>query len=58
MATVRRRFIIGGTQNTILGKSLLNGLFQFVNHAMRDNINDKLKTRTHNNKFFEIPADE
>jgi hypothetical protein len=39
----RHRFIIRDTQNTILGKNQLNGLFQYVNLAMTNNINDKLK---------------
>lgn len=38
-------------QNTILVKSLLNGLFQYVNLVTTNNIVDNLKFLTHNRHF-------
>ena len=44
---VRHRFITKDMQRETLEKNQSNGLFQFANHAMTDNI-EKIKSRTHN----------
>ena len=52
----RHKFIIRDTQNTILGKSQSNGLFQYANLVMTNNIIDRVKCRTHNIRFCAIGA--
>ena len=44
---VRHRFITKDMQRETLEKNQSNGLFQFVNLAMTNNI-EKIKSRTHN----------
>ncbi len=47
----RHKYIIRDTQNTILGKSQSNGLFQYANLVMTKNIIDRVRCRTHNTRF-------
>ncbi|WP_177191993.1 hypothetical protein [Parafilimonas terrae] len=49
----RHRCIIRDTQSTISAKNQLNGLFQFANLAMTDNINSRVRMPNAQQKYLQ-----